>query len=346
VKESEVETENSKIETEKIHQDKLPSDVSNPIITLNNQEKDLSMSDVDLMNHKPISGEGLKRSKRCLNSMDRSASRSPTPRMRRSRSRSRSRVPSEIDYKEWFGKFDNNESPELEVDDFDYEIDEECEDEEILLENLSDAQIESVIKKKQTSSTNHDVTHLNSNGSLPKNNENDNDVSVSVTFNLSKNKQNDLAERELEFFNAMTSEYKFSRRSPNAMIKTEEFLENERKEEVKHYRKGSIIPSTEEEQARFQSFLHPEDFKPDDTSTREPHIHHQHLHNVGYSEWIKKLIEHNSSHLTLSDSDSDSDPELNETDMLPTFTKESKKKLKRRLKRSIAIDQSESSPLC
>lgn len=313
-----------------IFPDKLPSDVSNPKVTLNNQENDELAVDHELMNiSRPSSGEGLKRSKRCLSSLDRSISRSPTPRLRSSRSRSRSRVPSEADYKDWFGKFNNQDSPELEVaDEYEYDYEEAMdEEEEISLENCSDTQIQDTLKKKLTTNENDDVTsNFNYSEAMPKI---VNDVSISVTLNLKKSKSDsNLSSNQLDQnLGSLTSEEgNFSVQNSTVASKVDDFLENERNESVSR-RRMSIIPSTDEEQAKFTSMLHPEEF-PIDNSPR-PHIHHVHIHNKGYSEWMKKTVEHNSSHLALSDSGSDSDSPINDTDCIPRFqTEQTKKKRK------------------
>ena len=109
------------------------------------------------------------------------------------------------------------------------------------------------------------------------------------------------------------------RRKKTYKTKAEEFLELERFRESQQ-RRVSIVPSTEEQQQNYVSILHPEEFPPKtDTIEKEPHQHHQHLHNVGYHEWMKKFVDHNSSHLATSDSDSDTDVSLDEVRMLPLF---------------------------
>jgi hypothetical protein len=103
-------------------------------------------------------------------------------------------------------------------------------------------------------------------------------------------------------------------------------------------RRTSILPSTEEQQKNYVCIhFHPEEF-PDEkrvgafreSSKKEPHEHHEHLHNVGYNEWMKKIVDHHSCHLALSDTDSDSDVALDEVKMLPLFCDE---KLKKRRKK-------------
>lgn len=214
-----------------------------------------------------LSAEGLKRTKRCVDSLDRSASRSPSVLGRSKKSKTPS-VASEEDYKEWFDKFDNHLNPNLSVpendnDDFDSDIEEAfC--------GIDEDEIES------------------------------RDVSVSVTLNL---KSSPAASGNQKDFKA----------------KTEEFLENEQFRENQS-RRLSIVPFTQEQQENFVSVLHPEEFSEEHQPAKaQNHSHHSHLHNVGYSEWMKKVVDHHSSHLTLSDSDSDSDVSLDEERMLPLF---------------------------
>lgn len=262
--------------------------------TLDEDNREASI-EKELLN---IVGEGLKRSKRCINSLDRSASRSSSRLSRRSKKSKSPSVASEEDYKEWFDKFDNHISseltlPENDVDDEDFGSD--VDEEEILMDadvgNLDGAEICNI----------DDVSR---------------DVSVSVTLNLKAP----------------------TKKQPAPCHPCDEFIKNERKmyktkaeelEEMKQLwdsqknRRLSIIPSTEEQQHNYVSILHPEEFpaKMQEQSTLQ-HEHHQHLHNVGYSEWMKKIVDHHSSHLALSDSDSDSDVPLDEVQMLPLFCDE------------------------
>lgn len=235
------------------------------------------------------SGEGLKRTSKFLNSLDRSASRSSSRLSRRSR-KSPS-VPSEEDYKEWFDKFDNHISSELTVpedEDFGSDIDEE----ELLMAddgNLDGAEICNIDEER--------------------------DVSVSVTLNLktSSKKSSSPCNPCEVFLQQEKNHYK---------TKAEEIEEMAKLWDSKKNRRVSIIPSTDEQQHNYVSILHPEEFPSKLHEPKEQHEHHQHLHNVGYSEWIKKIVDHNSSHLTLSDSDSDSDVPLDEVQMLPLFCDE------------------------
>lgn len=247
-----------------------------------------------------IVGEGLRRSKRCINSLDRSASRSSSRLSRRSKKSKSPSVASEEDYKEWFDKFDNHISSELTLpendDDDDEDFGSDVDEEEILMDaddgNLDGAEICNI----------DDVSR---------------DVSVSVTLNLKSP----------------------IKKQPASCHPCDEFIKNERKvyktkaeelEEMKQLwdsqknRRLSIIPSTEEQQHNYVSILHPEEFpaKMHEQSSSLHHDHHQHLHNVGYSEWMKKIVDHHSSHLALSDSDSDSDVPLDEVQMLPLFCDE------------------------
>jgi hypothetical protein len=92
-------------------------------------------------------------------------------------------------------------------------------------------------------------------------------------------------------------------------------------------RRLSIVPSTEEQQKNFTSILHPEEFSQKvQAFKKEPRQHREHLHNVGYNEWMKKIVESHSSHLAMSDTDSDSDVSLDEVRMLPLFFDEKLKK--------------------
>lgn len=227
------------------------------------------------------SGDVLKRTTRYIHDLDRSASRASSRLSRRSR-KSPS-VTSQEDYKEWFDKFDNHISSELtlpEDEDFNSDIDEE----ELLMDaddgNLDGAEICNIDENR--------------------------DVSVSVTLNLKTSSKK--ASQSEEFLQQERKAY---------ITKAEEIEEMTR---LWNNRRLSILPSTEEEQQNYVSILHPEEFP--SKSHEEPkklHEHHLHMHNVGYSEWMKKIVDHHSSHLALSDSDSDSDVPLDEVQMLPLF---------------------------
>lgn len=243
-------------------------------------DHDLEVSNIS---SSPSSGEGLKRTKRCVDSLDRSVSRSSS-RLSRTRKSKSPGVASEEDYKEWFDKFDNHLSsnltvPEKDDDDFDSDIEEDFLN--VDDGNLNGAEI-CKIEDDDIDTTN---------------------VSVSVTLNLKKSP-------------APCAEFQAERK---VKTKGEGFLEMERFRENQN-RRMSIVPSTEEQQQNYVSILHPEDFPPKtDPTTKAPHPHHEHLRNVGYNEWIKKFVDHHSSHLAMSDSDSDSDVSLDEVRMLPLF---------------------------
>jgi hypothetical protein len=252
-------------------------------ITVTDIDHDLD-AEISNISGSPTSGEGLKRTKRCIDSLDRSASRSSS---RLSRGRKSPSVASQEDYKEWFDKFDNHITPNLTVPEDDYDDFESDIEEDFLLRsedgNLNGAEICNIEDDIDTR-----------------------DVSVSVTVNLRKSK----SPAECAEFQSERKGYK---------TKGEEFLELERFRENQQ-RRVSIVPSTEEQQKKYVSILHPEEFPPKTEATKkEPHQHHQHLHNVGYHEWMKKFVDHHSSHLATSDSDSDSDVSLDEVRMLPLF---------------------------
>lgn len=252
-----------------------------------------------------VEKEGLKKSKRYVDSLDRSASRSSS-RLSRSRHSKSPSVASESDYKEWFDKFDNHISSELTLPENDDDTFDSDREEEFLIDadngNLNGAEICNI----------QDVDN------------NDRDVSVSVTLNL-KQKQSSPSKKApcppCEEYQKKTFK-----------TKAEEMEEMQRTWESKK-RRLSILPSTEEEQKSYVSILHPEEFPITSefaSARREPHEHHQHLHNVGYSEWMKKIVDHHSCHLALSDSDSDSDVPLDEVRMLPLFCDEKLKKKRRK----------------
>ena len=238
------------------------------------------------------SGEGLRRTKRCIDSLDLSVSRSSSRLSRSKKSKSPS-VASEEDYKEWFDKFDNHITPNLTVPENDDEFDSDIE-EDFLIHvddgNLNGAEICKI----------EDETA---------------DVSVSVTLNLKKSPASTKCFPGAEFPN-----------EGKTKTKSEEFLEMERFRE-NQTRRISIVPSTEEQQQNYVSILHPEEF-PEEIQAikKEPHQHHDHLHNIGYNEWMKKFVDHHSSHLALSDSDSDSDVSLDDVRMVPSFLDEKRKK--------------------
>lgn len=255
-------------------------------------------AEVSNISGSPSSGEGLKRTKRCIDSLDRSISRSSS-RMSRSRKTKSPSVASQEDYKEWFDKFDNHINPNLTVpghdedDDFDSDI-----EEEFLMHiddgNLNGAEICKIEDDDEIDTTN---------------------VSVSVTLNLKKS-----SPAPVECFpcNEFQDQKVFK-------TKAEEFLELERFRE-NQTRRVSIVPFTDEQQINYLSNLHPEEFPEKvESAKKEPHQHHEHLHNI-YNEWMKKIVDHHSSHLAMSDSDSDSEPELDEVRMLPMFCDERQKK--------------------
>lgn len=273
-------------------------DVSMQRIVINDVKIDTDLDmEVSNISGSPSSGDGLKRTKRCVDSLDRSISRSSSRISRAKKSKSPS-VASEEDYKEWFDKFDNHLSSNLTVpekDDEDFDSDTE---EDFLL-NVDDGNLngEEICKigEDEIDTTN---------------------VSVSVTLNLKKSPA-----PVTECFPC--AEFQEDRK---AQTKGEEFLEMERFRENQN-RRMSIIPSTEEQQQNYVSILHPEDFPPKtDAAPKESHQRHEHLHNVGYNEWIKKFVDHHSSHLAISDSDSDSDVSLDEVRMLPLFHDQKLKK--------------------
>lgn len=246
-------------------------------------------SDIDLdaevsnISESVVLNEGLRRTKRCTDSLDRSASRSSSRRSKKSKSPS---VASQEDYKEWFDKFDNHLSADLTVPEDDDEFDSDYEEEFLKIDevNLNGAEICKI--------EDEDIDTAN--------------VSVSVTLNLKKPS------------GEIKPGTQFRDQKANKS-KAEEFLENERFRETQT-RRLSIVPSTEEQQKSYVSILHPEEFPTQiESIKKEPHPHHDHLHNVGYHEWIKKITDHNSGHLALSDSDSDSDVSLDEVRMLPLF---------------------------
>lgn len=246
------------------------------------------------INRSPSPGEGLKRTKRCINSMDRSVSRSSSRLSQSKKSKSPS-VASEKDYKDWFDKFDNNTTPDLMIpkDDDDEEFDSDMEEEFLL--HVDDGNLNGA-----------EICKIDDDESI----DDDTNISVSVTLNLKQSSSASLP--------ACNPCAEFQERN-TYKTKAEEFLEMERFRENKN-RRISIIPSTEEDQKNFISMLHPE-FPPEsETSQKESHTHHEHLHNIGYNEWIKKFVDHQSCHLATSDSDSDSDSQLpDDPQMLPLF---------------------------
>lgn len=137
--------------------------------------------------------------------------------------------------------------------------------------------------------------------------EEDRDVSVSVTLNLKTKKPCNPCEE-------------FLQQERNVCQTKGEEIEEMTK--LWKTRRLSILPSTDEQQQNYVSILHPEEFPSKLHEPKVNHEHHQHLHNVGYSEWMKKIVDHHSSHLTLSDTDSDSDVALDEVQMLPLFCDE------------------------
>jgi hypothetical protein len=174
--------------------------------------------------------------------------------------------------------------------------------------------------------------------------DNDRDVSVSVTLNLKKQKpstskkvdEQPKPQEEKQHEASCNPCDEYSQEAKKGFkTKAEELAEMEQTWQSQK-RRTSIIPSTDEQQKNYVSILHPEEFPSKsaiDVQHKTPHEHHQHLHNVGYSEWMKKIVDHHSSHLTLSDSDSDSDVPLDEVQMLPLYcgvASEKNKKKKRK----------------
>lgn len=257
-----------------------------------NHEASIEKELLNIVGSPSSSGEGLKRIKSCINSLDRSASRSSSRLSRRSRKSKSPSVASEEDYKEWFDKFDNHLSAELTVpenDDTDFGSD--IDEEQLLM----------------------DADNGNLDGTEICNIDDGRDVSVSVTLNLATPKKSTSPCHPCDEFIKQEKAYK---------TKAEEFDEMKLLREGMKSRRLSIIPSTEEQQQSYVSILHPEEF-PKQAYEQKPHReHHQHLHNVGYGEWMKKIVDHHSSHLALSDSDSDSDVPLDELQMLPLFCDE------------------------
>lgn len=247
----------------------------------------------------------LKRTKRCVDSLDRTSQSPPHATRRKSKSPS---VASEADYKEWFGKFNSNDSPELTVPEHEeYLAEEEI---QVELDDINDPKLREVATYINVLNKTTDI-EINGNEQSPMN-ENNSDVSVSVTLNLNqKNALND----------------NFNSSKPTLSSKTNDFLLMERQTEAN--KKITIQPSADQDHGQFVSYLHPEEFPTGEQRNRkEPHEHHAHIHNVGYNEWMKKFVDHQSSHLSLSDSSSDSDGPLNEVDCLPRFKTESKRKRK------------------
>lgn len=267
------------------------------------------------INSPSSSGEGLKRTKRCINSLDRSASRSSS-RLSQSRKSKSPSVVSQEDYKEWFDKFDNHISSELTVpenDDDDDGIFDSDHDDEFLLDaedgNLDGAEICNINDEDE-----------NGNG----------DVSVYVTLNL-KQKNAERKSEEHKTEEEPCNPCKEYQQDKNIYkTKAEELEDMQRLWDTKK-RRTSILPSTEEQQKNYVSILHPEEF-PDIKASSQPRQHHQHIHNVGYNEWMKKIVDHNSCHLALSDSGSDSDVALDEVQMLPLFCDEKLKKRRKKKK--------------
>lgn len=228
------------------------------------------------INQSATQSEGLKRSKRCINSLDRSISRSSS---RVGRARKSPSVASEVDYKDWFEKFDNQTTPDLTVPDTDFDFDSYVEED--FLMHVDDGALNG-----------QEICKID-NEPLDENNNNDPNVSVSVTLSLNRGPSTS---------GSAAGSFNTTRRT-------------------------SILPSTEEQQQMYVSMLHPEDFTTQ-TKSFQQHAHHQHSHTIGYNEWIKKFVDHQSSHLSLSDSGSDSDVPLNDTDMLPLFQTPTKTKRK------------------
>lgn len=248
----------------------------------------LTESQMEIFGSPP--SEGMRRSKRCVDSLDRSASRSSSRLSRSKKSKSPS-VASQEDYKEWFDKFDNHINPNLTVPEDDNDDDFDSDLEEDFLIQVDDGNLNGA----EICKIEDDIDTRN--------------VSVSVTVNLKKSPGK-------ESFSGAQQDGKVYK------TKAEEFLELERFRENQN-RRVSIVPSTEEQQQNYVSILHPEEFpKKTETVKREPHQHHEHLHNIGYNEWMKKIVDHHSCHLAMSDSDSDSDVSLDEVRMLPMFRDE------------------------
>lgn len=202
----------------------------------------------------------LKRTKRVMDSLDRSPSR---PSSRHSGLKKSPSVASEQDYKEWFDRFDNHITPNLTVTEMEHF---ESDDEEDFLD----------IK--------YEMDEIDDSCA-----EDSGDVSVSITLNLKK--------------------------PQDKMFSTENIDLSE--QPLQSQRRLSIFPSTEDQQQKYVSPLHPESFNKNEK--RDTISIHQHHEAISYHEWIKKIVDHQSSHLSTSDSESDSDVSLDETRMLPMF---------------------------
>lgn len=280
---------------------------------INNAEAHANMETPEIANQDQESVPRLKRTKRCVDSLDR-ASQSPPHSEMPSRRKSKSpSVASEADYKEWFGKFNSNDSPELTVPEHDEYLAEEEVHVELNDQYINDPKLRDTATYIKVINKSNDIVG-NSNEKVPNiENNSDSDVSVSVTLNLNQKSAHN------EEFNSL---------KPTLLSKTDEFLQMERQSVANN--KVTIQPSADQDHHKFVSYLHPEDFpiESEREKRKEPHEHHAHIHNVGYNEWMKKFVDHQSSHLSLSDSSSDSDGNLKENDCLPRFKTESKRKRK------------------
>lgn len=235
------------------------------------------------------SPNALRRTRRCADSL--SQTLSPTRRGRKSTTPA-----SEEDYKDWFDKFDSHLSPNLTLDEDIDEYESEIEEEFLVDDKLSGAEI-----CKIDDDVDGGVTR---------------DVSVSITLNLNKK-----SPTSPSTVCHPCAEFQQTRVFKTKAEELEELsrFRNSTGESVPT-RRVSIIPSTDEEQQKYVSVFHPEEFPSKvHTPQKKARAHHVHLHNVGYHEWMKKLVEHNSSHLALSDTDSDSDVSLDEVRMVPHF---------------------------
>lgn len=209
----------------------------------------------------------LKRSKRCINSLDRSPG--STSSSCQNNFKIRSSAASEEDYKEWFDRFDNHISPNLTLQKFDdhFDFDDEEEHVKVKCETNKDGAEDCVTDESSR------------------------DVSISVTLNLRKQRENSF---------------------PSTIItKSEQPHQNQRR--------LSIVPSTEDQHQSYVSILHPENFT--EIATVNITRTEEYCQKISYNEWIKKIVDHQSSHIATSDSDSDSDVSLDEISMLPLFCK-------------------------
>lgn len=240
------------------------------------------------------SPNALRRTRRCVESLNQTLS--PTRRGRKTPGT----PASEEDYKDWFDKFDSHLSPNLTLEDDEFES--EIEEEFLVDDKLSGAEICKIDGEEEEDETR--------------------DVSVSITLNLSKKSSPVVCHPCAEF--QQTRVFKTKAEELDEM-QLHRFRNSTGDATT---RRVSIVPSSDEEQQKYVSVFHPEEFpskaRTPEKKSRERHVH---LHNVGYSEWMKKLVEHNSSHLALSDTDSDSDVSIDDYRMLPQWTDKKRQRL-------------------